>query len=335
MLALAACAGSAGAQDPNSAQGRQQAHTAEMNRLGWLQSQQAAQYVSAEEAAAQQAAAEAASRRDARVRRDQQRDWWGVVTVNTADGSWNIALNGADQGAMMRQAMRGCDGTCWPVVAFANTCMAPAYSAQGGMFWAGGESKEEAYEAASRKCSAAGGRDCATEDGQAACTGWKYAYSRMERLNERLNLVAIGRNGRPAVEFYPGAEEYVAKPPESRGESTAIDFGENGPGGIRMAQPWTAIAVPRGGGMGVGMHLGVSRQDAVDTAVQKCGEPNCELLLAFTSGQCAAAVIAPAAGGSKAFGAVNARKEVAAQEATATCTANGETQCLAVFNDCM
>ncbi|MCD7099627.1 DUF4189 domain-containing protein [Stenotrophomonas sp. MMGLT7] len=341
LLALAAYAGTAGAQDPNSAQGRQQAHAAEVNRQGWLQ-QQAELAPTSEELAAQQATYEAIGQRDASVRRQQQRDWWGVVVVNTADGSWNIALDGDSQDGTLQQALKECGSACRPAVAFANTCLAPAYSAQRGLFWAQGDDKKKAREAATQKCTAAGGRDCTSREDQVACTGWKYAYSLMDRINERLNFVAIGRSGRPQVEFYPGLEAYMATPPEARGKLPAsASASAPAPAPGRAAgdgntdQPWTAIAVPRGGGQGVGLHLGANRQDAIDNAVRKCGAPNCETLLAFTKGQCAAAVISPVANGAQTFGAVGESKQGAAQEATAACTKKGETNCLTVFNQCM
>ncbi|MCD9032067.1 DUF4189 domain-containing protein [Luteimonas sp. Y-2-2-4F] len=340
LLALAAAAGSAGAQDPNSAQGRQQAHTAEMNRLGHMQ-QEAAMAPTPEEIAAQQAAYEAVGRRDAAVRNDQQRDWWGVLVVNVEEGYWNATYDAMSPEEALQQALLDCDGDCRMAVAFANTCLAPAQSAQGALFFAAGDDKEEAVDAATRKCTAAGGSNCSGQEDKAVCTGYRYAYSRMERLNERLNFVAIGRNARPKVEFSQGLEAYLAKPLDARGAPPPADPAlsaaarPGGPSSASADQPWTAIAVPRGGGKGVGLHLGTSRQNAIDTAMQKCGEPNCEVLLTFTHGQCGAAVIAPAPGGARTFGAVGESGQVAAQEATAACTGSGGSSCQPVFNQCM
>lgn len=48
-------------------------------------------------------------------------------------------------------------GTCEPVLKFANTCLAPACSEQGGLFWNNGYPKGHAGADAVKECTASGG----------------------------------------------------------------------------------------------------------------------------------------------------------------------------------
>ncbi|MBD9367324.1 DUF4189 domain-containing protein [Xanthomonas sp. XNM01] len=336
-LAVAAAAlllagGSAPAQ--NGAQARMQAHAAQMNFLGWQQSQQAANYISAEEAAAQQAAAAAARAAAQRVRDDAKRDWWGGVVVNTDDGSWNVRLNMHSHEEALRLALEECKGTCWPVLSFANSCVAPAYSQQGGMYFNNGESKDKARDAALATCTTAGGEQCHSPAEQSFCTGWKFAYSAIDRLSYRLELIAINRVAKPKLDFFPGAAEFVAKPPAARGTSTAMPtnavHGDRG----KVARFWTAVAVEREGDA-IGMHLGVNETDASDTARSKCGQRSCEVVLAWPAGECGALVqLRGADRRTVTYTATGKTADEAEETAVTECIENGEKICPVMFKQC-
>jgi hypothetical protein len=335
LLAAALLTGAGAAQAQNGAQARQQAHAAQMNFLGWQQSQQAASYISAEEAAAQQAASAAAAAAARRVRDDAKRDWWGALVVNTADGSWNVILNEYDPRIATRNAMGKCDGTCWPVATFANTCVAPAYSQQGGMYVNTGENKKKAAESALASCQAGGGAQCRSAEEQTFCTGWKYAYSALDRISYRMELIAINRVAKPKLEFFPGGAEFVAKPPEARGTATRMAAGEGQDPKMNIAQPWSAIAVERGGDASA-LHLGVNEKDAKDTAISKCGKRGCETAVAWTMGECAAIVRSKAAGGGwSTFGAKAGSKAAAEEDAVTQCIESGASVCPVMLNECM
>ncbi|WP_157825282.1 MULTISPECIES: DUF4189 domain-containing protein [unclassified Stenotrophomonas] len=318
------------AQAQNGAQARQQAHAAQMNFLGWQQSQQAVRYISAEEANAAQEAAAAARAAARRVSDDAKRDWWGSVVVSTADGSWNVILNQYEPQTATRDAMGKCEGTCWPVATFANSCVVPAYSQQGGMYFNHGESKKKAVDAALSTCKAAGGEQCRSPEEQAFCTGWKFAYSAVDRLSHRLELIATSRVAKPKLEFFPGGAEFIAKPLEARGSSTAITPGKGQDPAMNMAQPWTAIAAERDG-PAFAMHLGVNQKDAGDTAISKCGKRGCEVVVAWSLGQCGAIV----RGQTRTYGGKGASKAAAEESAVMQCVEQDETICPVMLNECM
>lgn len=331
--ALAMAGGIAHAQ--NGRQAQMQAHAQQMNFLGWQQSQQAATYISAEEAAAQQQAAAAAAAANRRVRDDAKRDWWGAVVVNTADGSWNVNLNEHSPDIATRSAMGKCNGTCWPVATFANTCVAPAYSQQGGMYFDTGESKRKAAEAALAACQAGGGAQCRSAEEQTFCTGWKFAYSALDRLNYRMELIAINRVAKPKLDFFPGGAEFIAKPPAARGTGTRMAPGEGQSSSMNIAQPWSAIAVERGG-EAFAMHMGVTERDAKDTAISKCGKQGCETAVAWTMGECAAIVrTKDSKGGWKTYSAKAGTKPAAEDAVVTQCVESEEAVCPVLFNECM
>lgn len=311
-----------------------QAHAAQMNYLGWQQSQQAASYISAEEAAAQQAAAAAARAAAQRVRDDAKRDWWGGVVVNTDDGSWNVRLNMHSHDAALHTALGDCKGTCWPVLTFANSCVAPAYSQQGGLYFNHGESKGKARDAAIASCQAAGGAGCDSPEEQSFCTGWKFAYSAVDRLSYRLELIAINRVAKPKLEFFPGAAEFIAKPLEARGTSTAMPTDDLQGARGKVARFWTAVAVEREGDA-IGMHLGVNETDASDTALSKCGQRTCELVFAWPAGECGAMVqLRGKDRRTVTYSARAATADEAEEAAVMQCVENGEPMCPVMFKQC-
>ena len=319
----------------NGRQTQMQAHAAQMNFLGWQQSQQAANYISAEEAAAQREAAAAAAAANRRVRDDAKRDWWGAVVVNTADGSWNVSLNEHSQDMAARSAMGNCNGTCWPVATFANTCVAPAYSQQGGMYLDTGESKKKATEAALAACQKGGGTQCRNAEEQTFCTGWKFAYSALDRLNYRMELIAINRVAKPKLEYFPGGAEFIAKPPEARGTGTRMAPGGGQSETLNIAQPWSAIAVERGG-KAFAIQMGVTERDARDTAISKCGKQGCETAVAWTMGECAAIVRTTNPKGTwKTYSAKASTKSAAEDDVVTQCVESEEKVCPVLFNDCM
>ncbi|MCD9006968.1 DUF4189 domain-containing protein [Luteimonas sp. XNQY3] len=323
LIATLLCASAAHAQAPGS-----------MAQHHWEQQGRNAGYVSAEQAAARQAAAEAVAQRDAGVRHDQSRDWWGAIAVDVDDGSWSVRINGQGDDATMRAALAQCDGTCWPVATFANTCVAPAYGAAGGLFFGDGDTPARAAGAASARCEAAGQGACRAEVEQAACTGWKYAYSRVERLQERLNLVALGRVAKPRFEFFADAEDFIATPLQARGSGVAAAVPEGMRGAVKVAQAWIAVAARRSDAREFAMRIGPTRDAAQASAVRECGAADCEPLLALTSGQCAAVALAPVAGVGRAYHAVAASQADAEEQAVLACIEDGRDNCPTVFRHC-
>ena len=325
---------------------------AQMNYIGWQQSQAAAVYVyTAEDAARDQIRANIEAAQRAKVRKDATRDWWGVVVVSTEDGAWNVKLNGEDKTIPLMDAMDGCKGVCSPILSFANSCIAPAYSEQGGMYWEQGETREKAREAATSACNAAGGSNCNSPNEQAMCTGWKYAYSGLERFSHRMERTAKGDIASPKFEYFPGAQDYIAKPLERRGTSTAKidlkkDYDSSVPwakenldrraqGVMRMAEPWTAIAAGSGP-KAYAIHWGLNETDAKDTAISKCGGGDCRVLAAVPYGKCLTAIrLHKPDGRVDSFGGQGATQAEAEEIAMTRCISSGAVTCPVVFNECM
>lgn len=336
----------------NSAQAEQQRHAQAVNNYeGWMRNQAAGTYVDqAEAAAAAQIRANFRAAEKAKIRKDAVRDWWGVIVVSTDDGSWNVQLNGQDQSDTMVTAMKACKGTCSPVLSFANSCMAPAYSQQGGLYWAPGETRELAGTAAVNACTAAGGSSCQSPPKESFCSGWKYAYRTVDRFLHRADMTARGDVAAAKLIEFPGAREYIAKPPARRGNSTAMKAvapaasqdstrawikDEAAEGMTRMAKPWTAIAAGTGSNA-YAVHWGLNEQDASDTAVSKCGGGDCKVLVAVPYGECAAAVRVGKTGGRVAsFGGRGKTKEEAEELAVTACITSGAKVCPVVMNECM
>jgi hypothetical protein len=322
-------------QAPGQAQIRQQQQMQNAHYWHTYYSQQSVPQLSAAEVQAQREYAEAVARNRARVRNDKRRDWWVSVVVDTATGAWISAPNERSEESARLRAMQRCEGVCWPVVAYANTCMAPAYGDKGGMYWADGRSKQAAHEAALVKCGVEEGGACNADVGEAICSGWKYAYSLVERMDTWGGTVAD-----PKVEFSPGAEEFIAKPLQARGESTAIAVDDRKAMQSdralgKLASAWTAVAVRQGGGA-VGMHLGVNKQDASDTALEKCGASGCEVMLAYTFGQCGAIVAAPENEESVHYFSAQGEDKVATEEsAMLACIKSGNAVCQTRMASCM
>ena len=339
----------------NSAQAELQRHTQAVNNYeGWMRNQAAGSYVNqAEAAAAAQIAANIRAVEKAKIRKDAVRDWWGVIVVSTDDGSWNVELNAHDTSEATLDAMKACKGTCSPVLSFANSCMAPAYSSQGGLFWSAGETRELAAVGATQACTVAGGTDCQSPPKEAFCSGWKYAYKAVDRFLHRADLTARGDVAPPKLSYFPGAKEYIAKPPARRGTSTAIKavktdmptdpmrpyagvmVEQRAEGMNRMAQPWTAIATGTAGNA-YAVHWGLNEQDASDTALSKCGGGDCRILVAVPHGECAAAIRVGKAGDRiTSFGGRGKTKDAAEEAALTDCITSGAKVCPIVFSECM
>ncbi|WP_367346243.1 DUF4189 domain-containing protein [Stenotrophomonas bentonitica] len=328
----------------NSAQAEQRRHAQAVNNYeGWMRNQAAGTYVDqAEAAAAAQIRANFRAAEKAKIRKDAIRDWWGVIVVSTDDGSWNVQLNGEDPSDTMHTAMKACKGTCSPVLSFANSCMAPAYSQQGGLYWAPGETRELAATAAVNACTAAGGSSCQSPPKESFCSGWKYAYRAVDRFLHRADMTARGDVATAKLIDFPGAREYIAKPPERRGKSTvmksvapAASHDHPAEGMTRMAKPWTAIAAGTGSNA-YAVHWGLNEQDASDTAVSKCGGGDCKVLVAVPYGECAAAVRVGKTGERVAsFGGRGKTKEEAEELAVTACITSGAKVCPVVMNECM
>ncbi|HDS1037427.1 TPA: DUF4189 domain-containing protein [Stenotrophomonas maltophilia] len=332
--ALLMCAAlPAAAQDGRQA--RMQQHAQNVNNyVQWQQSQQASSYVYTEEDyIADQIARNIAVARNAQLRKDAKRDWWGSLVVNTEDGSWHVHLNDETKDDALTNAMKACKGVCYPIVTFANTCVAPAYSGQGGMFLGHGGSKQEAGAAANAACSVAGG-DCRSPPEQAFCTGWKHGYKAAERFIQRVSLNVLGKVADPRFEPFPGAAEFIAKPLEKRGVSTGT--AKDGRAVANMAQAWSAIAAgtaPKA----YAIHLGVNERDARDTAAKQCGSGDCKVVAAFTLGQCAAVVRSRGKGSEvvQTFAGVARTLPEAEEAAVSDCVDSGARYCPLVFNNCM
>lgn len=336
----------------NSAQAEQRRHAQAVNNYeGWMRNQAAGAYVDqAGDAVAAQLAANIRAAQNAKIRKDAIRDWWGVIVVSTDDGSWNVQLNGESQADAMVDAMKACKGTCSPILSFANSCMAPAYSRQGGLYWSPAETRELAATAAVNACGAAGGTDCQSPAKESFCSGWKYAYRAVDRFLHRVDLTARGDVAPPKLLEFPGAKDFIAKPPAKRGTSTAMravtpedntdSLGmwtreQQLEGMNRMARPWTAIATGSAG-KAYAVHWGLNEQDAGDTAVSKCGGGDCKVLVAVPHGECAAAVRTGRTGGPIAsFGGRGKTKEEAEEVALTACIVSGAKVCPVVFNECM
>lgn len=352
-LGLLLAATSALAQ--NSAQAELQRHTQAVNNYeGWMRNQAAGSYVNqAEDAAAAQIAANIRAAQKEKIRKDAIRDWWGVIVVSTDDGSWNVKLNAQDQSEATLDAMKACKGTCSPVLSFANSCMAPAYSSQGGLFWSAGETRELAAAAAAQACSTEGGTGCKSPPKEAFCSGWKYAYGAVDRFLHRADMTARGDVATPKLVYFPGAKDYIAKPPARRGTSTAMRaintdmpsdpmrpyagamVEQRAEGMNRMARPWTAIATGSAS-KAYGVHWGLNEQDASDTALTKCGGGDCRVLVAVPYGECAAAIRVGKPGEKIAsFGGRGKTKEEAEEAAVTECITSGAKVCPVVFNECM
>lgn len=316
----------------------QQAQQNTMNYVNWMQSQQAAAYVeTAEDAAAAQIAANIQAARNAKIKRDVNRDWWSSVVVSTDTGAWNVELNAESEKDAMVAAMEKCEGVCYPVLSFANACIAPAYSGQGGMYFSPGEDKPRAAAAAVQACTAAGGKDCQSPPKQAYCTGWKYAYKAVDRFLHRADLTARGDIAPAKYQPFPGAAEFIAKPLEKRGRSTATALtpGVSGAPKISLAQPWTAIAAGSDRNA-YAIHLGLNERDARDTALSRCGSQDCKVMVAFTAGQCAAVVrFGEGDGPRTTYGAVAKTTDEAADIAVNQCLEADLPKCPMAFKYCM
>ncbi len=311
-------------------------------------------YISAQKAAADaQLAANVRAAQIARIRHDSTRDWWGVVVVSTEDGSWNVGLNGESARDATMDAMKNCRGTCTPVLQFANTCMAPAYNEQGGMQWAKGDNQENANAAAVAACTAAGGTGCQSPPKQAFCTGWKYAYSGSDRFFARLGREARGEVASPKLIEIPGGKEYMAKPLERRGSSTAMalvkienedgsmrqwsgeELDDRSKGMTRIATQWTAIATSAGSDA-FAAHTAPSEQDAKQTALSKCGVKDCSVLTAAPHGECLAAIRVPQPDGRVAsFGARGPTKAAVEETVLSDCIGSGARVCPIVLSECL
>jgi len=319
----------------NGRQAQMQQHAQNVNNyVQWQQSQQASTYVYTEEDyIADQIARNILAARNAQLRKDAKRDWWGSLAVNTEDGSWHVHLNNETKNDALTNAMKACKGVCYPIVTFANTCVAPAYSGQGGMYLGQGGSKQDAGAAAKATCSAAGG-ECTSPPEQAFCTGWKYGYKAAERFIQRVSLNVLGKVADPRFEPFPGAAEFIAKPLEKRGVSTGT--AKDGRTVANMAQVWSAIAVgaaPKA----YAIHIGVNERDARDTAVKQCNASDCKVAAAFTLGQCAAVVRSRGKDSEvvQTFAAVAKKLPEAEEAAVGDCVDSGARYCPLVFNNCM
>lgn len=324
----------------------------QVNYIVWHQSPVAAAYVpTAEDQINAALRAAMLARKREKIAKDATRDWWGVVVVSTEDGSWNVKLNAEDKTIPMMDAMDECKGVCSPILTFANSCVAPSYSEQGGMYWDQGETRGKAREAANAACTAAGGSNCNSPKEQAMCTGWKYAYSGLERFSNRMNHTAKGDIASAKFEYFPGAQDYIAKPLERRGTSTAkIDLDkkyhgsddegkqrleQRAQGVMRMAEPWTAIAAGSGP-KAYAIHWGLNQTDATDTAISKCGGGDCKVLVAVPYGQCMTAIrLHKADGRVDSFGGKGATQAEAEEIAMTQCISSGAATCPVVFNECM
>lgn len=307
-----------------------------MHYENWMQNQQSTAYINGAEVAAQnQLAANIAAAEHAKVRKDASRDWWATIVVSTESGSWNAQLNAASKEDAMRQAMEKCEGVCYPVLSLANSCVAPAYSGQGGMYFSPGEDKAKATAAALQACKTAGGKDCKSPPEQAFCNGWKYAYSPLDRFLRRVDFTAQGKIAEPQYLPFPGAAEFIAKPLERRGTTKAAEKPANSNPKASMAQAWTAIA---GGSASkaYGIHLGLNERDASDTAIARCGQQDCKVIVAFTSGQCAAVVrFGKPDQPINSYGSVGKTVDEAREEAVMKCLDADEARCPVAFNHCM
>ncbi|MGH8039932.1 MAG: DUF4189 domain-containing protein [Stenotrophomonas sp.] len=339
----------------SGAQAEMQRHAQAVNNYeGWRRNQASGAYVDqAEAAAAAQIAANFRAAEKEKIRKDAVRDWWGVVVVSTDDGAWNVELNGHDQADATLAAMKKCKGVCSPVLSFANSCLAPAYSTQGGLYWSPGETRELASAAATQACSAAGGTGCQSPPKEAICSGWKYAYRAVDRFLHRADLTARGDVAPAKLIEFPGAKEYIAKPPARRGTSTAkkainadaptdpmrpyaaVFAEQRAEGMTRMAQPWTAIAAGSGP-KAYAIHWGLNQQDASDTALSKCGGGDCKVLVAVPHGECAVAIRVNLPNDRVAsFGGRGATLDAAEEAALTDCIGSGAKACPIVFNECM
>ncbi|MBM9915351.1 MULTISPECIES: DUF4189 domain-containing protein [Stenotrophomonas] len=320
----------------NGRQAQMQQHAQNVNNyVQWQQSQQASSYVYTEEDyIADQIARNIAAARNAQLRKDAKRDWWGSLAVNTEDGSWYVHLNDETSDDALTNAMKQCKGVCYPIVTFANTCVAPAYSEHGGMYLGHGASKQEAAAGAGSACAAVGGGDCKSPPEQAFCTGWKYGYKAAERFIQRVSLNVLGKVADPKFQPFPGATEFIAKPLDKRGASTGT--AKDGRMVANMAQSWSAIAAgsaPKA----YAIHMGLNERDARDTAVSQCRAGDCKVVAAFTLGQCAAVVRARSRGGDsvQTYSGVAKTLPEAEEKAVGACIDADAKACPLVFNNCM
>jgi hypothetical protein len=310
---------------------------------GWQQSPGNASYLSQMEDAAATAIAAAARAADRkRIREDATRDWWGVVVVSTQDGAWNAALNAKTGNDAAVDALSRCKGTCTPVLSFANSCVAPAYSSEGGMYWSPGDSREKANATAVAACSAQGGTGCESPPEEAFCSGWKYAYSGRERFSHRLVMDATGSVASPKLVEFPGAKDYIARPLGQRGAAIAMSRASqkgDGPGDEteakpQLAKPWFAIAASKSTDA-FAAKVAPSEQVAKETAVSACGE-DCSVLVAATQGECLAVIRAPQPGGRVAsFGGRGYSTAEAEQAALSACKASKAEPCPIVLSQCL
>lgn len=303
--------------------------------VNWVQGQETGSYIqSAEDAAGAQIRANIQAAENAKIKRDVNRDWWGFVVVDTGNGAWSVELNADTKDQAMIAAMKKCEGVCYPVLSFANSCMAPAYSAQGGMYFSPGEDAAAATVAAVNVCTAAGGTDCQSPPKQAFCTGWKYAYKAVDRFLNRASFTARGKVAEPKYEPFGGAAEFIAKPLDKRGTSTGVANTGVAPKGS-MAQPWTAIAAGADR-KAYSLHMGVNERDARDTAMKKCGSADCKVVAAFTMGQCAAVVRFGRDDGPRStYGAVAKKADEAVDVVVGQCLDADLPTCPIAFKNCM
>lgn len=273
---------------PMAQQMQRQAQFQQQNHY-WHQYYQNQQQASASELAAQREAAARLAAQDAAVRADAERDWWGAVAVDVDSGQWFTQLHAHDEAQAQRAVMEACTGNCFPVLSFANTCIAPAYSGQGGMFLADGGSKKAAGEAAVAACRAAGGEGCSAETGQSYCTGWKHAYSMLERFNYRTSLVVLSRVKAPRLAWFPGSATFLAAPPGQRGAGERQALGTDGARPVGMARASFAFA-SSADGEATGLQMAPTAKVAADAALKECGKADCTLVLEWGAGACATVV---------------------------------------------
>ncbi|MGH8039935.1 MAG: DUF4189 domain-containing protein [Pseudomonas sp.] len=319
----------------------------------WQQSPGNASYLSQmEDAAATAIAAAARAANKEKIRQDTTRDWWGVIVVSTQDGVWNASLNAKTTNDATVDAMTRCKGTCTPVLSFANSCMAPAYSSEGGMYWSPGESREKAAAGAVAVCTAKGGTGCESPPKEAFCSGWKYAYSGRERFSHRLLLEAKGDVAPPKLVEFPGAKEYVAKPLGRRGAATAMatvklknedgstrdwtdeELSPQAEGMTRLAKQWIAIATSARSNA-FDARTAPSEQDAKENALSNCGA-DCSILVTASHGQCFVVIRAPQPGGRFAsFAGLGSTSAEAEEVALSDCIGSNERACPIVLSECL
>lgn len=245
-----------------------------------------------------------------RPREDDGSDSWGVILLDAKSDGWLTTSEESSPDAGMAVLIDRCKGVCWPLVTFANTCMAPAASSAGATFWGSGDTPELAAKMAVGKCESANQGKCVGQPEQHLCSGYKY---RVHPADQKFTAGVASASAK--VEYFPGAEEFLAAVPAQRGTVSSLGGGDTkGQKEVRsrLARGWSVVAVQQGG-KAMEIATGLTPELAGADALRRCGGV-CKPLVTFGGGSCMSLVTSPAPGGANYFAGQQPFQKLTAQQ---------------------